>query len=336
MLSESAASSSFPDSPLIFPWIFLTQMTMGNDSQSRLLAALSDSRARSIGNLKLTNVSLHLALLRCSSSFPSPFYLALSLRRPQCRRSSLISFSACLSSPSRSRRVRPSFSSALWPNSSFVDRAQAHSPKLIFCCSHPRLPVVYLFLINYGRAKPDDTQHAIQSFLVVRPFVHCSTKTSFDLATDASLPFSSFRLSQDSEDRNPLIRALALRTMTSIPLPSMIAAVVDPLRHGLKDSDPYVRKTAAISFVLCPSTLLLRRVDLKLIFPSSRTASPNSTPPLLAVKLSSAPPSSPSFETSSPTRILRSSPTRSLLSSRSRSGVMRLLFDSTSRWQGSW
>lgn len=28
--------------------------------------------------------------------------------------------------------------------------------------------MVYLFLINYGRARPQDTAHAIQSFLVVR------------------------------------------------------------------------------------------------------------------------------------------------------------------------
>jgi hypothetical protein len=34
------------------------------------------------------------------------------------------------------------------------------------------LLVVYLFLINYGRAKPDDTQHAIQSFLVVSSLCH--------------------------------------------------------------------------------------------------------------------------------------------------------------------
>lgn len=51
---------------------------------------------------------------------------------------------------------------------------------------------------------------------------------------------------QDCEDRNPLIRALAIRTMAYIPLPSILAALSDPLRHSLKDSDPYVRKTAAI------------------------------------------------------------------------------------------
>jgi len=34
--------------------------------------------------------------------------------------------------------------------------------------------------------------------------------------------------------------------MSYIPLPSVLAALAEPLRHSLKDSDPYVRKTAAI------------------------------------------------------------------------------------------
>lgn len=52
---------------------------------------------------------------------------------------------------------------------------------------------------------------------------------------------------QDCNDRNPLIRALAIRTMSSIPLPRVIHALVDPMRSGLQDSDPYVRKTAALA-----------------------------------------------------------------------------------------
>jgi AP-2 complex subunit beta-1 len=34
--------------------------------------------------------------------------------------------------------------------------------------------------------------------------------------------------------------------MSYIPLPSVLSALVEPLRHSLRDSDPYVRKTAAI------------------------------------------------------------------------------------------
>jgi hypothetical protein len=35
--------------------------------------------------------------------------------------------------------------------------------------------------------------------------------------------------------------------MSSIPLPPIIHSLIDPLRHALQDSDPYVRKTAAIA-----------------------------------------------------------------------------------------
>ena len=34
--------------------------------------------------------------------------------------------------------------------------------------------------------------------------------------------------------------------MSYIPLPIIVEALLDPLRHCLKDKDPYVRKTAAI------------------------------------------------------------------------------------------
>lgn len=51
---------------------------------------------------------------------------------------------------------------------------------------------------------------------------------------------------KDCGDRNPLIRALAIRTMSYIPLPVVTESLMDPLRHALKDRDPYVRKTAAI------------------------------------------------------------------------------------------
>ncbi|KAH9814722.1 adaptin N terminal region-domain-containing protein [Melampsora americana] len=76
--------------------------------------------------------------------------------------------------------------------------------------------MVYLYLINYSRSKPDLVQYAMEGFL------------------------------SDCNDRNPLIRALAIRTMSYIPVPAVHRAILDPLRHCLKDSDPYVRKTSAI------------------------------------------------------------------------------------------
>lgn len=47
------------------------------------------------------------------------------------------------------------------------------------------------------------------------------------------------------EDSNPLVRALALRTMSYIHVREFVEATVPITRRMLKDSDPYVRKTAA-------------------------------------------------------------------------------------------
>ncbi|KAG2064618.1 Adaptor protein complex beta subunit, partial [Suillus decipiens] len=90
---------------------------------------------------------------------------------------------------------------------------------VIQCIGTPLLEIkkmVYLFLVSYGRSKPDQIHLVIPSFL------------------------------QDCNDRNPLIRALAIRTMSYIPIAVVTEALSDQLRHCLKDRDPYVRKTAAI------------------------------------------------------------------------------------------
>ncbi|ORY98987.1 putative beta-adaptin [Syncephalastrum racemosum] len=76
--------------------------------------------------------------------------------------------------------------------------------------------MVYLYLINYARSKPDMAMMAITTFI------------------------------KDVEDPNPLIRALAIRTMGYIQVEKIIDCLIDPLRHCLRDRDPYVRKTAAI------------------------------------------------------------------------------------------
>ena len=47
------------------------------------------------------------------------------------------------------------------------------------------------------------------------------------------------------EDSNPLIRALALRTISYIHVREFVEGTVPPLRRLVRDSDPYVRKTAA-------------------------------------------------------------------------------------------
>jgi vesicle coat complex subunit len=52
-------------------------------------------------------------------------------------------------------------------------------------------------------------------------------------------------LTQDMKDSNPLVRALALRTMSYIHVREFVEGTVPHVKHLLKDSDPYVRKTAA-------------------------------------------------------------------------------------------
>ncbi|KAK5149152.1 hypothetical protein LTR04_007409 [Oleoguttula sp. CCFEE 6159] len=73
----------------------------------------------------------------------------------------------------------------------------------------------FLYLVNYARMKPD-------------------------LALQA-LPI----IVEDLDDSNPLVRALALRTISYVHVREFVEATVPPLKQLLKDSDPYVRKTAA-------------------------------------------------------------------------------------------
>ncbi|KAI3646353.1 hypothetical protein MP228_009281 [Amoeboaphelidium protococcarum] len=77
--------------------------------------------------------------------------------------------------------------------------------------------MVYLYLINYARHKPDMVILAVNSFL------------------------------KDAADSNPLIRALAIRTMSYINVDKVTDCICEPLRNCLKDKDPYVRKTAALA-----------------------------------------------------------------------------------------
>lgn len=76
--------------------------------------------------------------------------------------------------------------------------------------------LVYLYLINYAKTQPD------LAILAVNTFV------------------------KDTQDPNPLIRALAVRTMGCIRVNKITEYLCDPLQRSLSDEDPYVRKTAAI------------------------------------------------------------------------------------------
>ena len=77
--------------------------------------------------------------------------------------------------------------------------------------------LIYHYLVTYSSQEPE------QSIMAVNTFIH------------------------DSEDPNPIVRALAVRTMCRIKLESVAEYMIIPLKKCLKDTDPYVRKTAAIA-----------------------------------------------------------------------------------------
>lgn len=59
----------------------------------------------------------------------------------------------------------------------------------------------------------------------------------------------------DSQDANPLVRALAIRTMGRIRIETVAEAMIIPLKQCLQDKDPFVRKTAALAVVKVYDTI---------------------------------------------------------------------------------
>merc|ERR1719385_648077 len=77
--------------------------------------------------------------------------------------------------------------------------------------------LVYLYIINYARSQPE------KALLVVSMFQKDATNHP-----------------------NPLVRALAIRTMGCVRVDRITEYLCDPLYIACQDQDPYVRKTAAI------------------------------------------------------------------------------------------
>ncbi|CAF4070851.1 unnamed protein product [Rotaria sp. Silwood2] len=92
-------------------------------------------------------------------------------------------------------------------------------PDVINCMQIDNLELkklVYLYLMNYAKTQPEMAILAVNTF------------------------------AKDCNDPNPLIRALAVRTMGCIRVDKITEHLCEPLRKCLKDEDPYVRKTAAV------------------------------------------------------------------------------------------
>ena len=94
-------------------------------------------------------------------------------------------------------------------------------PQVVKCIITPDLELkklVYLYIINYARAKPVETLLAVNAF-----------------KKDAS-----------DFNGNALTRALAVRTMGCLGVEQIMQFLCDPLKDALNDKDPYVRKTGAL------------------------------------------------------------------------------------------
>lgn len=98
------------------------------------------------------------------------------------------------------------------------DVSQLFQP-VIKCLEHTEIDIkklVYLYIINYSRNRPDD----------------------------AIMVINLFR--KDVLKGTPLIRALAVRTMGCLRVKKLNEYLIDLLKEAIKDEDPYVRKTAAL------------------------------------------------------------------------------------------
>ncbi|KAI5291320.1 hypothetical protein KEM54_005406 [Ascosphaera aggregata] len=116
---------------------------------------------------------------------------------------------------------------------------------VISCMNIPSLEIkkmCFLYLVNYSRMKPDIALKALPVLI------------------------------DDMRDSNPLIRALALRTISYIHVREFVESTVQPLKNLLQDSDPYVRKTAVLAVAklydhdrkLIEQTDLIDRLNSKL------------------------------------------------------------------------
>ncbi|CCH62334.1 hypothetical protein TBLA_0H00410 [Henningerozyma blattae CBS 6284] len=88
--------------------------------------------------------------------------------------------------------------------------------------------LVYLYVLNYADIYPE------LCILIVNTFV------------------------TDSRDPNPLIRSMAIKTMSMIKTQTIVDYIEEPLRRTLQDNDPYVRKSA----VFCVAKLFKINKDI--------------------------------------------------------------------------
>ncbi|KAG8973912.1 AP-3 complex subunit beta [Tulasnella sp. 425] len=100
----------------------------------------------------------------------------------------------------------------------------AYFAQVIKNVASPNLEIrklVYIFLLRYANVEPDLALLSINTF------------------------------QKDLADSNPLIRAMALRVLSGIPVTSIASIVAVAIRKCAADSSPYVRKAAALAIPKC-------------------------------------------------------------------------------------
>jgi len=81
--------------------------------------------------------------------------------------------------------------------------------------------LVYIYILRYAESEPDLALLSINTF------------------------------QKDLTDSNPLIRAMALRVLSSIRVPLISSIVILAVKKCCADVSPYVRKTAALAIPKC-------------------------------------------------------------------------------------
>jgi AP-1 complex subunit beta-1 len=97
-------------------------------------------------------------------------------------------------------------------------------PEMVQCMQTTNLELkklVYLYLINYAKSRPELAILAVNTFIKVLPIAFVNI-------------FSISTFEQDSQDTNPLVRALAVRTMGCIRVHRITEYLCDPLQCTLK------------------------------------------------------------------------------------------------------
>ena len=125
-------------------------------------------------------------------------------------------------------------------------------PDMLNCMHSPYLDVkrlVHMYVVSYARLNPELAILAVNSF------------------------------KKDTHDSNPLVRGLALRSLSSIAEETLLEYIIESVTRLSRDPDPYVRKTAALAVAKVHACIVSNKVSP----PGCRSLAPCSIAPLVEI-----------------------------------------------------